>query len=168
MSNPRDKLENGVWILQSAARPWLAIQIGDIVDPATKARRVTVEQLDKSNKKQHWRSTYQRVGEFGYGLYTLESQGEGLTGYYLHNTAAEQVRAELSKGQDLIWWSGDKDDFPSLRIFLATGIPGSNALSYEGFAGTEVVTVKLPPPPPGAPGGNWGDTLNLWTPNKIA
>ena len=38
MSNPKDKLENDIYVLKSAARPWLAIQIGDIVDPHTKAR----------------------------------------------------------------------------------------------------------------------------------
>ena len=52
--------------------------------------------------------------------------------------------------------------------FLATSIPGIHALSYEGFAGTEVRTVNLPPPPPGAPGGNWGATWNLWTPVKVS
>jgi len=44
---------------------------------------------------------------------------------------------------------------------------GSNALTYEGFAGTEVETVTLPPPPPGAEGGNWGSTWNIWTPVKV-
>ena len=39
MPDPKDKLENGVYVLQSAARPWLALQIGDIVDPVTKARK---------------------------------------------------------------------------------------------------------------------------------
>jgi hypothetical protein len=42
-----------------------------------------------------------------------------------------------------------------------------NALSYEGFAGTEVGTVPLPPPPPGAEGENWSETWNLWTPVKV-
>jgi hypothetical protein len=52
--------------------------------------------------------------------------------------------------------------------FLDARIPNaSNALSYEGFAGTEVMTVGLPPPPPGAEGGNWGATWNLWTPIKV-
>lgn len=69
---PRDKLENGVYILKSAARPWLPIQIGDIVDPETKARKswvnnsltelsfslclsliVTVEEIDENNKAKH-------------------------------------------------------------------------------------------------------------------
>ena len=74
MSDPKDKLENGVYVLKSAARHWLAIQIGDIVDPITKARKgwdkficstnfwiwspfclyiVTVEQIDENNKAQH-------------------------------------------------------------------------------------------------------------------
>ena len=35
----KDKLENGVYILKSPARPWLALQIGDIIDPVTQARR---------------------------------------------------------------------------------------------------------------------------------
>ena len=37
--DPKDKLENDVYVLKSVARPWLALQIGDIVDPSTKARR---------------------------------------------------------------------------------------------------------------------------------
>ena len=44
---------------------------------------------------------------------------------------------------------------------------GINALSYEGFAGTEVETVELPPPHPGVEGGNWGSTRNIWTPVKV-
>jgi len=39
MSDTKDKLEDDVYILKSAARPWLALQIGDIVDPDTKARK---------------------------------------------------------------------------------------------------------------------------------
>ena len=38
MSDPKDKLEDGVYVLKSAAWPWMAIQIGDIIDPVTKAR----------------------------------------------------------------------------------------------------------------------------------
>jgi len=168
--DPKDKLENAVYVLKSAARPWLALQIGDVVDPGTKARRITVEQIDENNKAQHWRSTYQENGDFGYGRYTLESQGEGLTGYYLnsaHVIQAEPVRGELDEGQNLKWWSGCKDGISDLRIFLVAEVPVSNAISYEGFAGTEVNTVSLPPPPPGAEGGNWGATWNLWTPVKV-
>ena len=66
-----------------------------------------------------WRLTYQEIGEFGYGRYTLESQGEGLTGYYLnsaHVIQAEPVRGELDKGQNLKWWSGCKDGISELRM----------------------------------------------------
>jgi len=171
MSDPKDKIENGVYVLKSAARPWLALQIGEEVDPGTKARKVTVEQVDESNKKQHWRSTFQRIGEFGYGLYTLQSQAEGSREHYLINAGAHLVRAELSKGQDLDWWSGNHVNYPGLRIFLDTGItPGINALSYISNGrsiGSDAVTVNLSPPPPGEVGGNWGATTNLWTIIKV-
>ena len=131
--------------------------------------------MDENHKRQHVCSTSPK---FGYGLYTLQSEGEELTGYYLVNAGAEQVGAELSKGQDLVRWSGYRTRITFLFFiypiyilnffsFLTTSFPGIHALSYEGFAGAEVVTVGLPPPPPGAPGGNWGATWNLWTPVKV-
>ncbi|KAF8222412.1 hypothetical protein L208DRAFT_1381862 [Tricholoma matsutake] len=156
---PRDKLENGVYILKSAARPWLPIQIGDIVDPETKARKITVEEIDENNKAKHWQLTYQDNGAFGYGHYTLQSQGEGLTGYYLTTPHKIEPGPELSMGQDLKWWS---------RCFFVGSIPATNVLSYEGFAATELEIVQLPPPATGSPGGNWGTTWNLWTPVKVA
>jgi len=167
--DPKDKLYDDVYVLKSAARPWLAIQIGDIIDPVTKSRKVTVEQIDADNKAQHWRSTYQGIGGLGYGHYTLESQGEGLTGYYLnsaHEIEAGPVLAELSEGQNLKWWSGCHGS-DELRAFFVGGVPTNNALSYEGFAGTELHIDILPPPSAGSPGGNWGSTWNLWTPVKI-
>ena len=36
---PKDMLEDGVYILTSAAMPLIAIQVGDIVDPVSKARK---------------------------------------------------------------------------------------------------------------------------------
>ena len=39
MPDAKDKLENGVYVLKSVARPWLALQIGEVVDPETKARK---------------------------------------------------------------------------------------------------------------------------------
>jgi hypothetical protein len=59
-----------------------------------------------------WRSTYQENGDFGYGRYTLQSQEEGLTGYYLnsaHEVKPQPVLGELSEGQNLKWWSGTRD-----------------------------------------------------------
>jgi hypothetical protein len=56
-----------------------------------------------------WQSKYQENGDFGYGCYTLQSQGEGLTGYYLDSPRAESVLGQLNKGQNLKWWSGCKD-----------------------------------------------------------
>ena len=35
----KDMLENGVYFLTSAAMPLMSIQVGDIVDPVTKARK---------------------------------------------------------------------------------------------------------------------------------
>ena len=109
-----------------------------------------VEQVDENHKRQHVCST----PKFGYGLYTLQSEGEELTGYYLVNAGAEQVGAELSKGQDLVRWSGYRTRITFLYFiypiyilnffsFLTTSFPGIHALSYEGFAGAEVVTVGL-------------------------
>ena len=62
---------------------------------------------------------YLDKGDYGYGHYTLQSQGEGLTGYYLttaHVEQVEPVRAELSVGQKLNWWSGCMNGISELRM----------------------------------------------------
>ena len=47
--------------------------------------------------------TYEHIVNHGYGVYTLESQGEGLTGYYLADARNTLVQAKLSNGQNLNW-----------------------------------------------------------------
>ena len=98
MPDPKDKLENGVYVLKSVARPWLALEIGDVVDPHTKARNgwvyitcslnsasdylcliVKVEQVDENHRRQH-----------------VCSSSPAFSSYYISNSGGSRINALAS------------------------------------------------------------------------